>query len=181
MPLAPLGFNLLEVSPHVSPFSFRSCVPHAVGRVLAPRPSPRPKPPNQSLPRGFSAALPQRLTLGFRDFPSCESVRLLVVLPTVQGRSSSRFLTHELLHGVPLPGSPLGSTCAGTATTEIVAVSSLPNRELLRLATRTPREVCLAPHNLTRDASVRHGRPSLDEPGSACHASQPAPELPSAL
>lgn len=181
MPLAPLGFNLLEASPHVSPFSFRSCVPHAVGRVLAPRPGPRPKPPNQLLPLGFSAVLPQRLTLDFRDFPSRESVRLLVVLPTVQGRSSSRFLAHELLHGIPLPGSPLGSTCAGTATTEIVAISSLPNRELLRLATRTPCGVCPAPHNLTHGASDCHGWPSLDEPGSASHATQLAPEPPSTL
>jgi hypothetical protein len=91
VPLAPVGFNLIEAPPHVSPFSFRSCVPPAVGWVLAPRPSPRPKPPNQLLPPGFSAMLPQRLTLDFRGFPSRESVHLLVVLPTVQGRSSSRF------------------------------------------------------------------------------------------
>lgn len=95
MPLAPLGLDLLEVPPHANPFSSRSWFPPAVGWVLAPRPSPRPKPPNQLLPPGFSATLSQRRTPDFRDFPSRESVRPLVVLPTVRGRSSSRFPTHE--------------------------------------------------------------------------------------
>lgn len=178
MPLAPLGFTLLEVPPHVNPFSFRSCFLLAVGWVLAPRPVLGPKPPNQLLPLGFSAMLTQRLTLGFRDFPSRESVHLLVVLSTVQGRSSSRFFRPRTsLHGFPLRGSPLGPTCDGTATTEVVTASSPPSPELLRLAARTPREVYLALHNPTHSASVCDGRPTLDEPRAAYHASQLAVEL----
>lgn len=122
--------------------------------------------------------LTQRLTLGFRDFPSRESVHLVVVLSTVQGRSSSRFFRPRTsLHGFPRRGSPLGPTCDETATTEVVTASSLPSRELVQLAARTPREVYLAPHNPTHSASVCHGRPSLDKPGAAYHASQLAADL----
>jgi hypothetical protein len=143
MPLAPLGFNLLEAPPRVSPYSFRSCVPPAVGWVLAPRPSPRPKPSNQLLPLGFSASLPQRHTPDFRDFPSRESVLLLVVLPTVQGRSSSRFsCPRTSLRKLPMAGSPLGPIRDQTAAAEAVAVCSPPDRKALWSAARTPCEVC---------------------------------------
>jgi hypothetical protein len=132
MPLAPLGFNLLEAPPHVSPCSSRSCVPPAVRWVLAPRPSPRPKPRNQLLPLGFSALLLQRHTPDFRDFPSRESVHLLVVLPTVQGRSSSRFsYPRTYLRKQPMAGSPPGPIGNRTAAAEAVAVSWSPDRKAL--------------------------------------------------
>jgi hypothetical protein len=132
MPLAPLGLNLLEAPPHANPSSSRSWFPPAVGWVLALRPSPRPKPPNQLLPLGFSAMLPQRLTLDFRGFPSRESVHLLVVLPTVQGRSSSRFsYPRTYLRKQPMAGSPPSPIGNRTAAAEAVAVSWSPDRKAL--------------------------------------------------
>lgn len=165
MPLAPLGLNLLEAPPHANPSSSRSCFPPAVGWVLAPRPSPRPKPLNQLLPLGFSAVLPQRRTPDSRDFPSRESVRLLVVLPTVQGRSSSRFpYTHEHPSEGPA-GSTLGPGRDWTATTEAVTVSSLPSREIgMACRADSLRNLLGEPQQGHRPPGVLHGLSSSDEP-----------------
>jgi len=157
MPLTSLGFNLLEASPHVNPCSSRSCAPLVVGVGLAPRPSPRPKPSNQLLSPDFSVRLPQHHAPDCRDFPSRESVLLLMVLPTVQSRSSFRFSRPQaILPKQPITRRPLGPICNSIALAEAMTTSSQKHREMLRLALLAPCGVCLAAHNVaTAEPNVR--------------------------